>query len=227
MALVSPRPFPAGLFGQMQFGFRRNDVSTPDATNSADGLQMGYGYWEMVCEFVARHDAEQARRQAFIESLRGQAVPFIASDIRVPCPISLMTDPMTGADPFAGLTRGTGGSFVSGVATGWSVDGTRSQLTLTGLPALFAMTDGDFVGLWWASGAKLHLVRSLENVTANGTGTVTFEVNPPVWPLVPGGAFATLKQPGCLMKLVSREPQPSEVDGSWRERITARQYLVA
>lgn len=231
MAITYPRALPAYRFGSFRFSLRRgNDLSSPDGSLKTDAIQFGFPYWEMEAEAVAMNDKEQALWEAWLDSLAGSANQFIGRDIRMPCPASIKPSTVGAADPFTTLARhgGAAGSFATGDASTWSLDGTRTVLTMTGLPSTFVITAGDPVGFRWTSSTKFHLVRALETITA-AAGVAAVTVNPAVWATVPAHAtgVATLKQPGCLMKMTSRDPAPSDTDEQWRERFTARQVLVA
>ena len=91
----------------------------------------------------------------------------------------------------------TGGAF-DGSAVLAAINANRKAIALSGLPAGFKLTLGDYVSI----AGDLHQV--MEAATADGFGaTPQFEVRPHIWPGVtapkPG---ATVKQPGCQMAIV-------------------------
>lgn len=95
----------------------------------------------------------------------------------------------------------TGNAFDGVSATLASVNENRKAVTVSGLPAGFTFSIGDYVQV----GTDLHQV--MEPATADGTGeTPEFEVRPHIWPGVEGGespAIAvSVKRPACFMAIV-------------------------
>jgi hypothetical protein len=92
--------------------------------------------------------------------------------------------------------------------TGSSFDGTNAVLSeietdnksikLTGLPAGFKISVGDFLQI-----GDSDLYQAQEAVTASGAGaTGQFEVFPNLWPGTATGTAVSFKRPHCLMTIV-------------------------
>jgi hypothetical protein len=103
--------------------------------------------------------------------------------------------PMSRCFPQA-YPRGTWGAF-SGNGVLASIAANRKTITVSGLPAGFELTVGDYL----SAGGFLHQV--MESVSAAGTGiTPPFEVRPHLAPTMSTGGAVSLKQPNCLMAVV-------------------------
>ncbi len=90
----------------------------------------------------------------------------------------------------------TGGAF-NGTATLASINANRKAISLSGLPAGFVLSVGDYVSI----AGDLHQV--MEPATANGSGvTGEFEVRPHLWPAAAVADPVSVKQPACLMAIV-------------------------
>jgi len=90
-----------------------------------------------------------------------------------------------------------GGGAFSGTAALGSINTNRKAVSLTSLPAGFALSVGDYISI----AGDLHQV--MEAATANGSGvTAEFEIRPHVWPSVVAGASVSVKQPSCTMAVV-------------------------
>jgi hypothetical protein len=90
----------------------------------------------------------------------------------------------------------TGGAF-AGNAVLAAINANRKAIALSGLPAAFKLSIGDYLSI----AGDLHQV--METATASGAGaTPQFEVRPHIWPAVVAGAAVALKQPACLMAVV-------------------------
>ena len=93
------------------------------------------------------------------------------------------------------------GSWPTGVAFSGacqlaSIDASRKVISLSGLPAGFKLSAGDYVSV----SGDLHQV--MEPATAAAGITGFFEVRPHIWPGVTAPKAATVKQPSCLMAVV-------------------------
>lgn len=90
----------------------------------------------------------------------------------------------------------TGASFTGSCAVA-SINANRKAVALSGLPATFKLSVGDYIEIV----GDVHQV--MEPATANGSGiTPEFEVRPHVWPSRAAGNAVTVKQPNCLMAIV-------------------------
>ena len=136
-------------------------------------------------------------------------------------------------DGFGSMARPAGTAF-DGAATSWSVDATRTLLTLNGLPKNLRLSIGDYVGFsWTTSGAQRRaLVRALEAKTADSSGVISAMQVTPAVPggaatVVPGSATAYLNEPTCIMRLDPRQTSIGKMDGLMRGdlRVVAMQDL--
>lgn len=90
----------------------------------------------------------------------------------------------------------TGGAF-SGSAVLATINANRKAVTLSGLPAAFALSVGDYVSI----AGDLHQVMEAATASAGGL-TPEFEVRPHIWPSVTAGAAAAVYRPSCIMSIV-------------------------
>lgn len=91
----------------------------------------------------------------------------------------------------------TGDAF-NGVAEMSSIGADRKSITLSGLPAGYELSVGDYMQI---GGKDLHMV--MEATTANSSGVAqSFEIRPHLWPGVTAPAAATLVKPSCIMAIV-------------------------
>jgi hypothetical protein len=93
------------------------------------------------------------------------------------------------------------GSWPTGVAFSGacqlaSIAADRKTITLSGLPAGFKLSVGDYVSI----SGDLHQV--MEPATAASGTTGAFEVRPHIWPGVTAPKAATVKHPSCLMVIM-------------------------
>lgn len=135
------------------------------------------------------HDAAGAL-EADLLSLANGGQAFIGHDPRRVAPASNKTAPLLGV-------------------TVHSVQANRLALRLTGLPAAFVVTKGDWVSI--NDGINLHLLRAVETVVAAGTGlSPWFEVRPGLRPGISVGQPVTLRFAPALFSVdpgtVDRNP---------------------
>lgn len=83
------------------------------------------------------------------------------------------TFPVTYKDGFAGIDRAVGGAF-DGTATVTAL--TTNSISLSGLPADFALNQGDLVGL--VESERYGLFEVAADVTGSASGLVTLSVQP-------------------------------------------------
>ena len=90
------------------------------------------------------------------------------------------------------------GSAFDGEAELASIGSNNKSVSVSGLPAGFVLSVGDYIQI---GDADLHHV--VEPATASGAGvTPEFEVRPHIWPGVAAGATVKVKRPACLMAIV-------------------------
>lgn len=206
--MKAPVAMPTMYVAIQEFELQRVDYLSPEASGRIGGVQAGFPLWSVVYTLGRMPDDWSDTWRAFIANLRGQTRRFVGFPLERTLPKAYME---------TGLPIG-----FSGAASGWSetinADG-DSELTLTGLPAGFVLSTGDYIefrytatedaiaGLEWRA-----LVRTVESATASGGGTATVIVEPPVPSSVPPAAVAHLDNPGCTMALVSDQSSLGPVD---------------
>jgi len=198
---------PSGI-ARVTFEIERVDFAAPQAGGRQGGVQAGWPLWAARFE-LDRVDPESADLwRAFFSRLRGRIRRFYCGD-----PTRRLPKLYRGG--FGGLARAVGGSF-DGSALGWSqtiLPGGDARLTLTGLPAGFQISIGDYIGfLWDAAGApagsfeRRTMARVVLPTTAGAGGVAQIIVEPPLDPLVvPAGAVAHFTNPLCVMQLVPED----------------------
>jgi hypothetical protein len=102
--------------------------------------------------------------------------------------------------------RGTWPTGVSFSGTSAAVSAKSGKtITLSGLPAGYSGSIGDFIQVTNSTGspAKLALLQAAETFTANGSGvTSAFEVRPTVPAWVAAAQAAAVKKAGCHMMII-------------------------
>ncbi len=176
------------------------DYQSPTADGRVGGVAVGPPLWRgrwTLSRKMSLAASEQWR--AFVSRLRGAQLPFLARDLARPWPLAYPTG-------FAALTRAGGGAF-DGTASSWSVNATRDVATVTGLPATFVLSIGDYAMWRWETGGETRraLCRAIEAVTADGSGAAALRLEPPLPALVPSGAVMDFAEPACVMKRVVSE----------------------
>jgi len=228
MTITYPRDLPAFYFGGGRIGLKRNDLMTPDGAGTISGVQLGHPVLVWEYDIVAITDDQAVAWEAWIESLKGQAEGFLAHDLRRPYPKAYLG---SGSPNFTGAalpaTRHDASPF-DGSAASYSLDGTRMQLTLNGLPSTFAFKAGDWIGFKGGSGnLKRAMVKVMEDVTASA-GVAVANVNPAVRAVVDtwSSVKAHVDAPACTMKLMPEtQIGDTDVNGQMTGRIVGQQYF--
>ena len=222
MALTFPRAMPTAPLDDMGFELLRVDAEAPELSGAGGGVSLGEPLWRMQAAIANTDRDETDEIVAFIDSLRGAQRLFYGYDVTRPLPKMY-------PGGFAGLDRAGGGAF-DGTATSWAVNTDRDLLQLNNLPAGLDLRLRDYVGFTWATGGaqRRSLHRYIEAGVANGSGGHARNIEPPVPTLVPSGAVATLLNPTCLMRQVTRETSlgARDVLHSTSGRFTAIQVLL-
>lgn len=199
--MKAPISMPTNYVAQQSFEIQRVDFVSPEASGRLNGVQAGFPLWGAIYTLGRMPQANSDEWQAFGRNLRGATRRFIAYDLT-------RLYPRDYPDGF-----GAFGAF-TGAASSWSQtinsDGdARLTLNLGAAAAGLVLNQGDNIdfrynatetavsGLAWRA-----LVSVTAAATANGSGTLTVTVEPPVPDAVPGSAVAHLDQPGCVMALV-------------------------
>lgn len=201
MIVLTP---PTGVAAE-HFEIERVDFQSPTTDGRATGVTAGFPLWRArwtISDRVSQATSEEWR--AFVSRCRGVQIPWYAGDRGRPFPLSA-------PGGFAGMTRAAGGAF-DGTATAWSVNADRDLPGLTGLPAGFVLSIGDYLMWRWTTSTepRRSLHRLVEATAADGTGAATLRVEPPLPTLIPAGAVADLANPVCIMKLDPAETRLGE-----------------
>jgi len=193
--LTFPQTLPT--LGTVGVSFEPEEVAflSPEAGGTIGAVTAGFPRWVLRASLGQMTFAQADIWRAWLAVQRGPQRPFFAYDMDRQHP------------RFHGKSR----PYQPAPAT-WSQairpDG-LAVLTLGGLLAGQVVSIGDYVGLIW-SGGKLALTRAVETRGADGSGSVSVAVEPPIPPVVPADAAATLRRAGCLMRLVPGETKLGE-----------------
>jgi hypothetical protein len=110
-----------------------------------------------------------------------------------------------------------------------SINAARKDLALSGLPAGYVITMGDYLHIDYGTPSRRALLQAAEGATANGSGfTPEFEVRPQLRPGITAGLAVTLKKPAAKVKIVPGSVRIETVTTLLSQiRFTARQTLAA
>ena len=206
MSLTFPRPMPSIGAAEQIFDLARVDYAAPEAGGRLGGITAGFPRWRMDLTLGEMAARESAAWQAFVTSLRGSQRTFYARDLARPYPAAYPAG-------FTGLARAGGGAFpADGAASSWSLNGARDVLTLGGLPAGFALREGDLVGFAWSTDRRTA-ARILQTVQADSSGAASVAIEPAPPTFVPGGASVYLAQVEVVMRLVPAETEIGASNG--------------
>lgn len=206
--MKAPLEMPSRVSMQ-QFELQRVDYGAPEASGRVGGVQAGFPLWMGVWTLPRMPVENSDEWRAWLLQLRGATRRFLGRDHARPYPKQY-------PDGFAVFSPWTGN------ASSWSETITAdddSELTLNGLPAGLILSVGDYVGFKWNATETAiaglpwrALVRVVEGGTANGSGTVTVTVEPPVPTAVPGSATAHLDSPACVMAIMLDQTNLEAID---------------
>jgi hypothetical protein len=193
MALSFPRDFPnvasPTRFTDVSFTPMFNQVRAPTRGGLVQVAEIGPALWQMSFQTRLLPEAEFEEWRAWLSSLRGGQRTFRAFD-----PLRRFARAYPGG--YGALTRAGGGSFSAGTATLSAIATARDEITITTLPASFALSLGDMISIPFASSRSLHRVVEAATASAGGSATVGVE---PILPLaITTGATIDLARPWCL-----------------------------
>lgn len=209
--MKAPVEMPTMYVAQQQFQLQRVDYEAAEAGGRVIGVQAGFPLWGAVWTLGRMPEDNSDEWEAFIDNLRGATRRFIGFDLK-------RLFPKLYPDGF-----GSFGAF-TGAAADWSstinTDG-DCELTLElgsaaaglvlskrdGIDFRYTATETAIAGLPWRA-----FVRVVEGGTADGSGTVTVLVEPPVPTAVPVSAIAHIDEPGCVMAIVSDQSNLQAID---------------
>lgn len=143
------------------------------------------------------HDAA-AQLQALVETLDGSLRSFYLYAPQLPYPQ---------ADP-------TGALLGAATPTIHTLDANNKAMRLTGLPAGYELTHGDFLAFDYGTPPRRAFHRIVEDATAGGTGiTPLFEVRPHLRTGVATGLAVTLMKPAAKVFIMPDSFDPGEARG--------------
>jgi hypothetical protein len=205
MAISEPRAMPTEGAASQKWKLSRDDFSWREAGGRSGGV--GAGPPPMRMELSLGEMSLDAGNAwwGFKEWCRGAQRTFYAYDLLRPYPTAYPAG-------FTGMTRAGGGAFpANGAPSTWSVNTPRDVLTMTGMPAAFALAVGDWVGWVWST-TRRTASRVVEAGVADGSGNLVVTIEPPLPAYVPGGATMKLQQADMVMRLVPEETDLGEED---------------
>lgn len=174
--------------------FRQQSI---DGAGNALGSRFGQPKWRAdVVTSNGRHD-DDMEIQALIKALYGRDGTFLAYDIRRPNP---KLDPL--------------GSIITGATVQIRTIGSNNRsLSLKGLTSGYRFTVGDFLSVTDGSG-KRSLHQFMETISASGTTTDEFDVQPflPSWIAV--DQSVDLLHPTAKFKIVAGSYKPQAGSGN-------------
>jgi hypothetical protein len=215
MTISFPRAMPSVGGKTQSFEPVRVDYLSPEAGSRLGAVTAGWPVWGMSLSLnnMPEDDADIWRAWLLIQ--RGPQNLFYGRDLDRSIPKAHRD-----GTPFAAT------------ADSWSasIDGTTGvcALALVGVDDT-TLSIGDYIAFEWDTW-KRSLVRVVEGGTADGSGNLTVAVEPPVHPITPSDAVATLLNPTCLMRLDSKNTSIGEQDDGFTvagSRIVGVQDLVA
>jgi hypothetical protein len=149
---------------------------------------MGPMLWQGEIKLGTSTRAEAADLDAMLDILRPAGRTFWAYDTRRPAPL---------ADPL-GIVLGTNVVTIASLPAG------NREMSLTGLPAWYRLTRGDYLAFDYGTPTRraLHkVVSAVAQASAAGV-TVAFEVTPLIRPGAAVAAVVTLIKPCCKARLM-------------------------
>ncbi len=150
-------------------------------------VDLGPTLYQAECETAPMSNAEAMQLMSLIESLGGSKEKFYLYDPMQPYPQ---------ADP-------TGALLGAATPTLHTISADRRGLRVTGLPAGYVLTQGDYLAVDYGAPTRRALVRVAETVTASSGGlTPLFAVSLPLRPGIVTGLAVQLRLPAAKVKMV-------------------------
>lgn len=157
--------------------------------------------WKGSVKLAVMTRAEASSPDVLLDVLRRPDATFYAHDTRRPAPL---------ADP-AGAVLGATVPTIASLPAG------NREISLTGLPASYVLSRGDWLAWDYDSGRRaLHRVVAVTATASAGGVTPAFEIAPPIRPGVSVGTAVTLIRAACKVKIATG----SVVKGMSRRIIT-------
>ena len=217
MAITFPRDMPEAGAARQTFEPRRMDFLAPETGGRVGAVSVGPPLWYAKWTLGQGGPRAADEWKAFVDSLDGPSRLFVGRDLSRPYPLAYQDTELQG------LTRASGGAF-DGTAT-WSLstatDG-QQLLAMSGLPADFRFTTGDYIGFRWETAGQRRCtkVRVIETYTGTGDGWAVLTPRPAVPAVVTGSAVLHLDRPGCLMRLIPGETTIGDMDRRLASAVT-------
>lgn len=193
MAITFPRDLPnvdaPTVFADVAFVPLYNQARAPTRGGLVQVTELGPQLWQMDYKTRLMPEALFEEWRAWLSSLRGGVGTFKAFD-------PTRRYARAYRNGYAALTRAGGGSFAAGTANLSAIASGRVAVTMTTLPAAFAMSLGDMISIPFGATRSLH--RVVEGATSNGSGEVTVTVEPPLPLPIVTGATVDLAKPWCV-----------------------------
>ena len=198
--MTFPLEFPAAAFrcraNGLAFDLDPNndaEISSPTWGGLVQSIGQGRRLWRMRYDLVTLREADAESVISAIRRLRGTTRRFRAIN-----PLRRVAQAYPNG--YAGLVRAGGGAF-DGTATLFAIGEALDTVTLSGLPAGFVLTPGDFMS-WAFGGTRQALHAVVVGGVANGSGIVSVTLEPTIIPGVETGATVALLNPWCKASLV-------------------------
>lgn len=191
----------------------RNDTYSTLGSGEFIVSELAPPLWEAECRSVPLTHAAAEQIAAVLRALDGSSQAFYLYNPKMRYPQ---------ADP-DGTTLGSSSVVVN------TINANRKALTISGLPAAYVITVGDYLQIDYASSARRALLQVVETVTANGSGvTPEFEVRPHIRSGITTTLAVVLKNPSAKVKIVPDTLRVEERDAVFSSvRFTVRQTLAA
>lgn len=192
--LPDPRILPNALLRPTRFTFDYEPIGAFSRTLGGQVSfqeKVGGSLWTMSLVSRPMNERDYAEVRAWKSSLHGAAFSFKAYDLRRCNPLEYGSSILT-------LTRFGGGTF-DGTATLDAVSG--NTMTVSGLPAGYIATVGDYFSFPWLGSQRL--VQALETKAADSSGVLN-GINMAPWLLSGGttGVTVTMVNAWVLMRMI-------------------------
>jgi hypothetical protein len=172
--------FPDGLYvSKFSFGLANNDVTYRSAFG-AQSVKASAPMWSASIELDMINENLTGAYQALVMKLRGAQNQLAVWNFARPEPVGTMRGSMT-----------LSGSHAAGAVV-LSIDAGAGEAAKT-------LKAGDLVG--FGSGTNQHLVMIVEDATANGSGVISVNIEPPLRNTFSNGTAVTWDKPKALFRL--------------------------
>ena len=190
MAITDPRELLNYHLSEGWLELIDNVAMSPSGRGSFINLsQVNDPVWQFHLRTGLLYPHQVAQWSAWMKSLRGGFVTFLAYDVRRAAPLAYPDATAPGS-----ISLGWSGTAVVGAL------GVSGTLSLTGCPATYQFKAGDRIGIEQGSPLRYGYYEVLEDATANGSGAVTVTVTPFLHTTIfTPGALARIWRPKCRL----------------------------